>query len=543
MKAASIESVGYEPTVVGAVRRYRVMVLAFALAGLIAAIGYAHHSPRTYRGQGSITVAVPQTYLNQDPTEYLDSQVLLMQSPAVAQQAATLAGAALHDNALSASDFALSGGFLSINPPSGAAQGAYGSSIIQVAFTAPAAKTAQVAVNSFLQAFINERSATMAAQFQAAVGGIDKAIVETIDVPQRSALEAQRNQELANEQIDLAQTPTAALAVEPTSPASGSWKRVGVIGLVIGLLIGVAVAYARANRRRTFVGRQDPAALYGVPLVGEIPTFDEKRALWSNGKAASSLPVTADPDSAVAEAFHFAAGFLERIRAQRGPQLSLVFVSPLSGTGKSTVVANLALAIADGGTRVLAIDADAGNGNLTAQLLPGIPPAGGLEQVLAGERWLADCIQVSPLNDAVSVLRADPPPQHRVAGAARSKAASSLLATAKSRFDIVLIDSPGFLEVAGATELADSSDAAIIVLSPSELIQDHLEMVDRLRLIGVDIIGYIYNRASAPHRPARNLRNGSPAHSLDAQPMTLGADSRNGRVNGGGSRPAEPGNG
>jgi Mrp family chromosome partitioning ATPase len=540
MTAASFESAENQPTVVGAVRRYSIMVFAFALAGLIAAIGYAHHSPVTYRAQGSVTVGIPQTQANPEPAQYLDSQVLLMESLTTAQKAATLANSTLQNKALSASDFSVSSGSLSISPPTGAAQGAFGSSIIQVAFTASAAKTAQVGVNSFLQAFIDERSATLAAQFQKAIGGIDSMILQTTNLVQQSTLETQRTQLLVEEQIDLAEPPTAALALEPTSPASGSWKRVGVIGLVIGLLVGVALAYARASRRRGFIDRQDPAALYGVPLIGEIPAFDEKGAPRSNANVARGLPVAANPDSAVAEAFRFAAGFLERIRAERGPQLSLAFVSPRSGTGKSTVVANLALAIADGGTHVLAVDADAGNGNLTARLLPGIPATGGLEEVLARERRLPDCIQASPLNDAVSVLRAGPPPQHRVAGAARSKAASALLATVKARFDVVLIDSPAFLQVAGATELVDSSDAAIIVLSPSELIQDHLEMVDRLKLIGVDIVGYIYNRAPAP-RLARNRRNGSQARSLDALPMVLPADAGNRRVNGGGSRLAEPG--
>ena len=170
---------------------------------------------------------------------------------------------------------------------------------------------------------------------------------------------------------------------------------------------------------------------------------------------------------------------------------------------------------------MLAVDADAGNGNLSAQLLPGIPATEGLEEVLAGERRLPDGIEASPLNDAVSVLRAGPPRQHRVAGAARSKAASALLATVKSRFDVVLIDSPAFLQVAGATELVDSSDAAIIVLSPSELIQDHLEMVDRLRLIGVDIVGYIYNRAPAPPRlpePAKRFTGTLAGRPADGAP-------------------------
>ena len=267
---------------------------------------------------------------------------------------------------------------------------------------------------------------------------------------------------------------------------------------MIGLVLGAAVAYVRASRRRGFIDRQDPAALYGVPLIGEIPAFEAEKALRSNGAAARGLPMSADPHSAVAEAFRFAAGSVERIRAERGPRLSLVFVSPLADAGKSMVVANLALAIAEGGTRVLAVDADAGDGDLTARLLPGIPADGGLEQVLAGQQPLRHCVQPSPLSGAVAVLGSGPALQRRVTGAARSKAASALLATAKSSFDVVLIDSPGLLKVADATELVGASDAAIIVLSSNELIRDHVEMVDRLKLIGSDVVGYIYNRAPMP---------------------------------------------
>ena len=143
---------------------------------------------------------------------------------------------------------------------------------------------------------------------------------------------------------------------------------------MIGLVLGAAAAYVRASRRRGFVDRQDPAALYGVPLIGEIPAFEAEKMLRSNAASTRGLlPMSADPHSAVAEAFRFAAGSVERIRAERGPRLSLVFVSPLAGAGKSMVVANLALAIAEGGTRVLAVDADAGDGDLTARLYCPVP--------------------------------------------------------------------------------------------------------------------------------------------------------------------------
>lgn len=515
MKNASVESARFEPTVFGAVRRYCIMVLAFALAGMVAAVGYTLGVGKTYQAKGNITVSVPGAQQGQDPAQYLDSQVLLLESPTVARKAASIADATLQGNTLSAQDFSASGGKLSITPPVGATAGTYGASIIGVTFAASSPRVAQTGASALLQAFEDVRSATMAAQSKMAIAGIDNAISRTPNSTQRAALLVQWAQQLANEQIDLAQQPTMTLAAEPTKPVSGSWKRAAVIGLVTGLVLGAALAYVRASRRRGFIGRQDPAALYGVPLIGEIPVFEAEKALRSNGAARPGLPMSVDPHSAVAEAFRFAAGSLERIRAERGPRLSLVFVSPTANADKSMVVANLALAIAEGGTRVLVVDADADHGDLTTRLLPGTAAGDGLEQVLAGEQPLGSCIQLSPLNDAVAVLGPGPAPQRRVTGTARAKAASAMLDTAKSSFDVVLIDSPGLLQVADASELADASDAAIIVLSPNELIREHVEVMDRLKLIGSDVAGYIYNRAPMPPTLARYQRNGSSARPLD----------------------------
>ena len=538
MKDASPESVRFEPTVFGAVRRYRIMVVAFALAGMVAAIGYTLHG-KTYGGKASVSVPVAAS----QGAQTVDSQVLLMESPAVAQRAASIADTTLHDNSLSAQNFYTSGGSVTIFPPAGAAVGTYGASVIGVTFVSSSPRVAQVGANALLQAFTQVRSATIAAQYSNVLAGIDSTINSTTNPDQRAALEAQRNQELVNEQVDLAQQPTVAWAIEPTSPVSGS-KKTAAEGLVLGLALGTVLAYVRASRRHRrrqgFIDRQDPAVLYGVPLIGEIPAFEAEKALRSNGAAARGLPMSADPHSAVAEAFRFAAGSIERIRAEQGPRLSLVFVSPRADAGKSMVVANLALAIAEGGTRVLAVDADAGDGGLTTQLLLGTPTdGGGLEEVLAGHRPLATCLHPSPLNRAVAVLGSGPALRQRVTGAARAKAASALLATAKSSFDIVLIDSPALLQVADATELVDASDAAVIVLSPNELIRDQLEMVDRLKLIAADVVGYIYNRAPMPPQFVRYQGNGSSADPMDPQAAVLPAPSGGPPLNGGSSPSSE----
>jgi Mrp family chromosome partitioning ATPase len=508
---ASFEPMRFEPTVFGAVRRYRTMVLLFAIVGMLAAVGYTLIQGRTYRAQASVTVPHQVSLQGQDPAQYLDSQVLLLHTPDVARQAASIANAALHSNLLTARDFFGDGSSLEIIPPTAAASGVYGNSIIVLSFTSSSARIAQVGANAVLQALDDVRSATITAQARAVVTGIDHALKETSDLGERQALLRQRTQTLLDEETDLAHHPTAAWAAEPTNPVSGGWKRAAAIGFVIGIIAGAAAAYARASVGRSFADRRDPEALYGAPLIGEIPAFvAEKTSRPGASPGVGPLPVTADPHSAVAEAFRFAAGSVERVRAERGQRLALVFISPVAGVGKSTVVANLALAIAEGSMRVLAVDADTADDDLTAQLLPGTPAIDGFEQVLAGQRALADCVQPSPLNSSVAVLGSGPATPWRVRGAARSKAAGMLLAEAKASFDVVLIDSPALLEASDAAELVDASDAAIIVLGPNELIRDHLDMVDRLKLIGSDLVGYIYNRAPTRPHLSRHLRNRSP---------------------------------
>jgi Mrp family chromosome partitioning ATPase len=514
MKDSSVELAQFEPTVFGAIRRFRFMVLVFALAGTLAALGYTVYAGKSYEAKGQLTVPLPASSAqNQDSAQYLDSQTLLLQSPAVAQKAASIADATLHSNTLSASNFS-SGGSLGLTLPVAAAPGSYGSTIIGVTFTASNPTVAQAGANATLQAFVDVRSANISSQYTSAIAGINNAIENTTNKTQQAALGAQLTQLQANEQLDLAQQPTVILATAPTSPATGSKKKAAIIGLVIGFLLGAVAAYVRAGRRRGFADRRDPAALYSAPLVGEIPAFETKRPGRSNGIAPPGLPMSADPRSAAAEAFRFAAGSVKRIRDEGGPRQALVFLSPLADVGKSMVIANLALAIAEGGTRVLAVDANADGGDLTARLLPGSAGAG-LEQVLAGQQPLASCIQLSPLNDEVAVLGSGPALQRRVTGAARATAMRAMLATVKSTYDVVLIDSPALLQVADATELVSACDAAIVVLSPNQLVSDHIEMMDRLRLIGADVVGYIYNRAPMPSSLARHQRNGSSAHPID----------------------------
>ncbi len=487
----------FEPTVFGAVRRYRVMVLAVGILVMLLAVAYAAKQPKVYQAEANLTVPVPVSAQN-DSAEYLDSQVLLLQSQDVAQRAASIANSQLGSNSLNASAFSGGGGSLAVTPPSTAAPGGYGASIIAVSFKGASPEIVQVGLNAVIQAFDEAVANSITSQANAAIAGINKAIEQSPSSSQRGTLLNQETQTLVNEQADLAHTPTAAFG--PVTRANGRWKTDGAIGLVVGLMLGAALAYVLALRRRTIADRQDASAIYGVPMIAETPAVQVTNGLPS---------IISDPRSAAAEAFRFAAGSVERACASRGMPLSLALASPRAGSGRSTVVASLALAMAEGGTRLLVVDAETADGGVTAELLPGIRVTQGFEQVLRGELALADAIQPSPLNDEIAVLGAVPTGSRLVARAARLRAARTLLARAKPSFDIVLIDIPALLEVADAAELADVADAVMLVVNANDRIPDHLEMANWLKSSKSPVVGYLYNRAAKRSRGTHDRHHGS----------------------------------
>ena len=530
MTSVSVEPSRFEPTVFGAMRRYFVLVIAVAVAVMVIAVGYTLKQPKIYSAAAAVTVPPPLTLQGQNasPGQYLDSQVLLLQSQSVAQQAVGIANDELGKNTLTSHNFSSYGGSLVVAPPATATAGNYGASIIGVSFKGPTAEIAQVGLASMLQAYNAARTAAVVAQESDAITALNQAnsmindlvaqVNKQLTAPdptqpfagqsqtslqqerrllldQRNSLQTALAQATANAQAAVGQQAT--MAIQPATLINHKWTRAAAVGFLIGFLIGGALAYVLASRRRRITDPRHPQALYDAPILGEIPPFGAGKKWWSNGtsSAAEALPVTAYPGSAVAEAFRFAAGAIERVRVVRGPQLAMAFVSAVGGEGKSAVVANLALALAEGGTRVLVVDADSG---LAARLLPGIPGEAGLEHVLAGQRALTDCAEASPLNSAMAVLRSGRLTTGRITGVARMHAAAKVLAEAKANYDIVLIDTPALLRVADATEIVGAADAAVIVISPEEPVRDHYKMAERLRLVEAEVAGYVYLRASMP---------------------------------------------
>jgi capsular exopolysaccharide synthesis family protein len=208
-------------------------------------------------------------------------------------------------------------------------------------------------------------------------------------------------------------------------------------------------------------------------------------ALASSRKTPDLVSVT-HPRSAVAEAYRDLRTSLSFARPD-GPLKSILVSSAGPAEGKSTTVANLAVAMAQAGTSVVVVDADLRRATLDKQF--GVSNQFGLTNALFDQGNLSLYVR-STFLDKLRVLTSGPLPPNpsELLGSERMR---SLLGELKSRFDCVLLDSAPVGSVSDALVLSPLVDGVVLVVHagglPREVVQRVKAKLDQsqARLLGV----------------------------------------------------------
>lgn len=138
----------------------------------------------------------------------------------------------------------------------------------------------------------------------------------------------------------------------------------------------------------------------------------------------------------------------------------LAVVSPEAGEGRSFVTANLAVAFAQLGERVLLVDADLRKPTQHARF--GLENRSGLSAMLSGRQETADVQEVAGLPH-LSILTAGPLPPNPIELLSRPGFAR-VLQDLRERFDVILVDSPPASRYADAQMIAVRAGGAIMVV-------------------------------------------------------------------------------
>ena len=316
---------------------------------------------------------------------------------------------------------------------------------------------------------------------------------------------------------------TIAPAVASESPSSPRVLRNLALGLALGLLLGLGIAFLRHALDTKVRAEQDLRAMTDSPVLGVIG-FEEKVA---------SHPVILrdDPMSGAAEAVRRLRTNLQFIDVGDRPR-SLVVTSSIPAEGKTTTSVNLAVALADAGSRVILVDADLRRPSV-AELL-GMEGRAGLTTVLIGQAKVADLVQ--PWQDgAVDVLTSGliPPNPSELLG---SWAMERLLEELTSTYDVVLLDSPPLLPVTDAALLSKLAGGSLVVVGADRIRRPQLqEALSSLETAGAHLHGLVLNKIT------RQESNTYYRYDSGYRPLDQDGPRRPGRSSGKGSHPGSRG--
>ncbi len=273
--------------------------------------------------------------------------------------------------------------------------------------------------------------------------------------------------------MDRAEVPSAPIAPNP--------RRDWLTAILAGLTIAFGLAFGIEYLDDTVKTPEDVTRRLQLPLLGLVPAV--------RGDRVPVLTETVPHD------------FGESFRSLR---TSLVFTSGSEGTriiavtssqpleGKTTTAANLALALALGGSRVLLIDADMRRPGLHKTI--GVQNNAGLSHLLVGQSRVREVIQRTsePNLFVISAGRTPPNPSELLASERMNALITNL---AHGPFDWVVIDTPPVLAVTDAVIIAQRVVGLVFVIGSEMTRRVHAERaLETLQNGRVRGIGVVLNR-------------------------------------------------
>lgn len=257
------------------------------------------------------------------------------------------------------------------------------------------------------------------------------------------------------------------------------------LAAVVGAMLAVGIAFLVEYLDDTIKTSEDVSHALGLDTLGII-------GRPANGE--ESLIVATRPLSPAAETFRVLCTNLRSWGVDKSLRTLLV-TSPSSAEGKSGVMANLAVVMAQAGLSVVAVDADLRHPRLHQLFDLDLTKGGrgwwGLTGALhmgRAESWLQST-QMKGLRILPSG-RLPPNPVQMV----NSERMQKLLDELAQRANVVLIDSPAVLPAADATVLAQAVDGVLLVLGAGKTRrEDAWRAVERLRRVGANLVGVVLN--------------------------------------------------
>ena len=271
-------------------------------------------------------------------------------------------------------------------------------------------------------------------------------------------------------------------------------------GLLLSSLISLATALILEASDKSVRTVEEAKELFGYTLLGVIPALGKAKKMSQPNKDTElfvpELVVRDNPRSPTSEAYRMLHANLKFLSSDKALK-AIVVTSAVPQEGKSTVSANLAVAMAQRERKVLLVDAD-----LYSPLqhhIWDVPNQVGLSNVLVGEVDIKVAIKEVMSNLSVLTAGVMPPSP---AALLDSRRMAALIEACATSYDFVIVDAPSLRVAADAPVLGRMADGVLLVVHPG--VVDSVSATSAkevLRQSGQNVLGLVVNGVVPDREP------------------------------------------
>lgn len=282
--------------------------------------------------------------------------------------------------------------------------------------------------------------------------------------------------------------------VNTSKPVKPKKALIAAMATMLGGMLAVAIVLIQKAIHK---GVEDPNEIeaLGLPVYASVPYSDyqDKLTGFSKAKKGRNKPKTIlavdNPADLSIEALRSLRTSLHF--AMMESKNNLIAISgPSPGVGKSFISVNLATVLAQSGKKVLIIDADMRKGYLQTQF--GMQWDDGLSDYLSGRLNLEQVTKHSQVQDLDVITRGQIPPNP--SELLMHSNFSKLVEEIKSKYDIVIIDTPPILAVTDPAIVSAHTGTTLLVTRFGQNHAREIELTrNRFEQNGIDVKGVVFN--------------------------------------------------
>ena len=278
-------------------------------------------------------------------------------------------------------------------------------------------------------------------------------------------------------------------AKTPGYPIKPRKRQNAMLGLLMGLLLGGGLVFLIEYLDTSLRTIEDVEKHLPWPVLGIIPRFEQ--AFERKISHSDIQPVVRKhPKSVPAEAYRTLKTNIQLADLDRPPRsIAITSAGPLEG--KSTTAVNLAVALAQKGSKVLLVDADLRK-SVIHKILH-LDNSTGLADLITNHAQPEAVIKEFHSVDNLWVLTSGSVPSDSsdLLGSTQMR---SLVEQLTKEYNYVVFDTPPLMSVSDAAVLASQVDAILMVIRPGKLRREVArrtkELLDR---VGTPVLGCVLN--------------------------------------------------